>query len=428
MFNPINPVKNVDPFLRTAQTDEFGPLDQIPDCGLCGGPGGIYAMGRTVPFPGGQGWMDENIAVCVRCSMMNKPRCDECGNFSELMYNWAGRTICVGCYGGSTNNIDSYQEVSDAIMESQDMGEDPFTHTIAKDNYYQTQYGSIFEPPEDMNRKQKKSWRKYRQYFENFDMFPEMMPEVTKPSEQYEGTYIEFPMVGSSFDSMVESIAEKVGGDAKSIRRDVQHLMEDFNDEHPCLVSEDPMRLITSRVLVTEDGNWEVKLMQGSVNGEARKEVSRIKKDIANGEEYAKCNHCTDGKIVTVYPAGNVTRTCGACYGRGRDHERPVSEDAKKIPLLQGIVDATNGAYIAAYDYLIRLAQFRGVQLHVATPDQQANQHPAASKLDLTMVYGGIPSLMGFGAKGQGKEKRRIAVDLSLLETIIEGDFDPLLE
>jgi hypothetical protein len=173
--------------------------------------------------------------------------------------------------------------------------------------------------------------------------------------------------------------------------------------------------------------------MQGSINNEARRELRLLDEIRREGREWDKCAACSgNGYILRVIHDQQALISpykkfsCGPCDGTGQG-DNSLEALEKDEPILRKIVEYTNGAYVAAYDWLKRLAEARGKSLYVATPTEQARQHPEASKLDLTMVYGGVPSLMGFGAQGKGEEKRKIAVDKFKFEDIMALEFDPLL-
>jgi hypothetical protein len=168
--------------------------------------------------------------------------------------------------------------------------------------------------------------------------------------------------------------------------------------------------------------------MQGSINSEARRELREINELREQGKDFSDCEGC-HGVGYILRNTGDIEYKeirCKRCNGSGIG-DTSLDELEEQEPILKKIVEYTNGAYVAAYDWLKRLAESQGKSLYVSTPTEQARQHPEASKMDLTMIYGGLPSLMGFGAKGKGEQRRKIAIDKFKFEDIIAGEFDPLL-
>ena len=413
---------------------------------------------------------EENKKLCDECFMSmwengEIATCDQCHAVvtgDNIHYTEDG-SECNECYGGN-DNIKSYYELKEAAEGN--------LETQSDLEYYKDMYPNLFSVSEDYNRKKKKSWNYIQKWSGGFDYVPEMDVGVTRPSTDYEGTYIEFDLSVNEG----ERLAEKIGMDESQM----WDVFKRCNDYHPCLVSSDADRMIVSRVLVDDNGDWNVKLMQGSINQEAKAEMSRIEDEI-RGEE-RKCRDCGGGGKSYSWRGG----PCKACNGKGvvkiineeqlegwdktrgeeeaeklypkeyggEDPLKGLEERGKdyylkqdlqqKMEQLDKIVKLTNGAYIAAYDWIKNLAKQKGKKCYVEVPEGQARQHPNAPKISLEVIYGGIPFLMGFekekikrelegeGEKGveqKGKSRYRMAKANNWdFEDIADmAIFDPLL-
>lgn len=353
-------------------------------------------------------WENGEVATCDQCHAMVT---------GDNIHHTEDGSECSECFGGS-DNTRSYYDLK--------LAAEGHPETESDLEYYKDMYPGVFGVPEDFNRKKKKSWNYIQKWSGGFDYIPEMDVEVTRPSTEYEGTYIEFDLSVNEGERM----AEKIGMGESEMWK----VFERCNDYHPCLVSSDADRMIVSRVLVDDNGDWNVKLMQGSINQEAKMEMSRIQDEIRGEERKCrecggtgktrawwndeKCKDCNGKGLVKIVNEGQLEgwdKTRGEEeaeklfpkeYGgedplkdyeeRGKDYY--LKEDMqKKLEQLDKIVKLTNGAYIAAYDWIKNLAKEQGVNCYVEIPEKQARQHPNAPKISLEVIYGGIPFLMGFG-------------------------------
>lgn len=356
--------------------------------------------------------------ICEGC-LGNYTRCAECDHYySDTEGGFLteyGEWMCSDCAHDHPNII-SFETVKQAHYSSRiDVTDDM--------QYFKEQYPGLYQMPEGLNRRKRKQWDYVQNWLGGFNYIPEMNVEVTKPSTDYDGTYIEFHVTARDLDNM----AAQAGMDENTL----YGYMGDFNSYargKPCLVSGDAERMIVMRV-ETMGNQWNVKLMQGSVNQEARKDASakgsyeereQIEYDL---KELNRRYNQLERVKSEVRRQGNQEEW-QRMYDAQAKISRWIDEMRRKLHGLpsmpkdhaKGIVAATNGAYVAAYDWISRLAKSQGASLYTEVPLEQASQHPDAPEITLEMVYGAIPFLMGFetvletrGPDRKPKKKHKLA-------------------
>ena len=373
--------------------------------------------------------------ICQECLMENYFSCEECGHLAskDEMNNVGEEVICNDCMEKSPN-AKSFAEISHAANNGYGINpqNDP--------SYFQQQYSGLYQMPEGVSNKKQKQWNYVKNWFGDFSYIPKLSAEVTKPSTGYEGTYIEF------HNQDPQGLANAVGKDPRELNK----IMETYNSQHACLVSGDPSRMIVMRVLVDDDDDWHVKLMQGSVNQEAKRE-SMAPADAAKmyQELQTKRNEASNlyDKIYRQFqhqkselfqdyaariPRRRITEDQWHEYSRLnielQEADKQYTTVSRSMENMQKVVadpvtakkitNATNGAYVAAYDWIARLAESQGKNLFVEIPEaQEADaehdvisstiaQFGNAPKISLEMIYGALPFLMGFNTeKAEGKQR-----------------------
>lgn len=464
--------------------------------------------------------------ICDDC-WEDLPKCSICGQVIseddvsiEMEFGHYQGTAHATCFDDP--NVESYNHLCSI----------PEVDVEDRIEYYKEVYPSLYSIPEDYSKKAKKSWNYTNNWFamtgnggkaeDAFSVIPSLDIKVTHPSKDYEGAYVE-----GHVD--INGLAGDLGVDAKEL----YDLFFKFNSNHPCMVSSEPSRMVVMR-LATDGDELHVKLMQGSINQEARKEIANLyipppeqipafeaaarelsqqlanlydardkeinayqtlnyvkshlgQKNLSiqyeklrleemqknlqilnspefiedlkkqyyteqelklkidrdthyylqeielsnrsiqrNTSELSALEKRLEAAVIAYEPLYESFKIVEQQYNtfisqlpesftRERleklsKYDWSVEALAQEKDLLLKVIQASNGAYVVAYDWIHETAEALKVPAYIEVPEEQARQHPAASPMSLQMIYGALPTMMGFTKIVEGDENEQTNV------------------